>query len=88
MPTTLAHTPDPTPHPRLGHVETILVDTRKIACDGGLGALGHPRVWLKIGGHQTVCPYCHACSCCNPVLAITTTTKTAQAKNALVVQRV
>ncbi|MCH4143011.1 zinc-finger domain-containing protein [Acetobacter peroxydans] len=58
MATTLAHTPDPTPHPRLGHVETILVDTRKIACDGGLGALGHPRVWLKIGGHQTVCPYC------------------------------
>ena len=58
MPTTLAHTPDPTPHPRLGHVETILVDTRKIACDGGLGAWGHPRVWLKTGGHQPVGPYC------------------------------
>lgn len=48
----------PTPRPRLGHVETIVVDTRKIACDGGLGALGHPRVFLKIGGYQTVCPYC------------------------------
>lgn len=58
MATTLAHTPDRVPHPRLGHVETILVDSRKIACDGGLGALGHPRVWLKIGGHQAVCPYC------------------------------
>lgn len=49
---------NPIPRPRLGHVETILVDQRKIACDGGLGQLGHPRVWLRIGGHQTVCPYC------------------------------
>ncbi|GCD56625.1 zinc-finger domain-containing protein [Acetobacter pasteurianus] len=49
---------NPVPHPKLGHVETIMVDKRKIACDGGLGVLGHPRVWLKIGGHQTVCPYC------------------------------
>ncbi|CCT59068.1 zinc-finger domain-containing protein [Acetobacter pasteurianus] len=49
---------NPVPHPKLGHVETIMVDKRKIACDGSLGALGHPRVWLKIGGHQTVCPYC------------------------------
>lgn len=49
---------NPIPRPRLGHVETIVVDQRKIACDGGLGPLGHPRVWLKIGGHQTVCPYC------------------------------
>ncbi len=49
---------NPVPHPKLGHVETIMVDKRKIACDGGLGALGHPRVWLKIGGHQTICPYC------------------------------
>lgn len=49
---------NPTPRPRLGHVETIVVDRRKVACDGGLGALGHPRVWLVIGEHQTVCPYC------------------------------
>ena len=49
---------NPAPRPRLGHVETIVVDTRKIACDGGLGALGHPRIWLKIADHQTVCPYC------------------------------
>ncbi|AKR47736.1 hypothetical protein AA18889_0419 [Acetobacter senegalensis DSM 18889] len=49
---------NPVPHPKLGHVETIMVDKRTIACDGGLGALGHPRVWLKISGHQTVCPYC------------------------------
>lgn len=49
---------NPVPHPKLGHVETIMVDKRTIACDSGLGALGHPRVWLKISGHQTVCPYC------------------------------
>ena len=49
---------NPVPHPKLGHVETIMVDKRTIACNGGLGALGHPRVWLKISGHQTVCPYC------------------------------
>ncbi|NHN86150.1 zinc-finger domain-containing protein [Acetobacter musti] len=49
---------NPSPRPRLGHVETVIVQTHKISCDGGLGALGHPRVWLKIGGHQTFCPYC------------------------------
>ncbi|MDU8940620.1 zinc-finger domain-containing protein [Wolbachia endosymbiont of Drosophila malagassya] len=49
---------NPTPRPRLGHVETVIVQNRKISCDGGLGALGHPRVWLKIGGDQTSCPYC------------------------------
>ncbi|GBQ98567.1 hypothetical protein AA23498_3268 [Acetobacter nitrogenifigens DSM 23921 = NBRC 105050] len=49
---------NPTPRPRLGHVETVIVHTRKISCDGGLAALGHPKVWLKIGGHQTFCPYC------------------------------
>ncbi|MBQ5515584.1 MAG: zinc-finger domain-containing protein [Acetobacter sp.] len=58
MTSTLIHPTDPTPRPRLGHVETVLVHTRKIRCDGGLGNLGHPHVWLKIGGHQTVCPYC------------------------------
>ena len=28
--------------------ETKTVTTRRIACDGGEGALGHPRVWLTI----------------------------------------
>ena len=37
-----------TPHPDLGLVETIYVDGRVVACDGGLGGLGHPRVWLRI----------------------------------------
>jgi uncharacterized Zn-finger protein len=38
--------------------ETYYVETREPACDGG-GALGHPRVYLKIGGEgEIVCPYC------------------------------
>ncbi|MBE7730198.1 zinc-finger domain-containing protein [Komagataeibacter sp. FXV3] len=49
---------DPVPHPRLGTIETIVVDSRTLSCDGGLGALGHPRVFLRIGHHQTFCPYC------------------------------
>ena len=28
--------------------ETISVETLQVACDGGEGALGHPRVWLAI----------------------------------------
>ena len=28
--------------------DVTLVTTWKVACDGGEGALGHPRVWLSI----------------------------------------
>jgi len=39
--------------------ETQHVTKSKIACDGGDGALGHPRVWLVIGEAGWVeCPYC------------------------------
>lgn len=35
------------------------VTVTRIACDGGEGALGHPRVWLSIGEAGFVeCPYC------------------------------
>ncbi|HUN42257.1 MAG TPA: zinc-finger domain-containing protein [Acetobacteraceae bacterium] len=44
--------PSPTP------IETIHVDSRVVACDGGDGALGHPRVFLYIEDHQVMCPYC------------------------------
>ena len=30
--------------------ETEIVTKWKVACDGGEGALGHPRVWLEIDG--------------------------------------
>ena len=40
--------------------ETEIVSSRRIACDGGEGALGHPRVWLQIAEDQgwVECPYC------------------------------
>ncbi|CAH2600939.1 Zinc-finger domain-containing protein [Rhodovastum atsumiense] len=38
--------------------ETITVQDRTVACDGGGGALGHPRVFLRIAGTEVMCPYC------------------------------
>jgi uncharacterized Zn-finger protein len=38
--------------------ETIHAKSREVACDGGDGAYGHPKVYLKILDHQIVCPYC------------------------------
>ena len=40
-------------------IEIIQVQEERVACDGGGGALGHPRVFLNLGdeGHVT-CPYC------------------------------
>lgn len=39
--------------------ETVTVRSHRIACDGVGGALGHPRVWLEMGGAGFVdCPYC------------------------------
>ncbi len=39
--------------------EIILVQTKRVACDGVGGALGHPRVWLEMGEESHVeCGYC------------------------------
>jgi uncharacterized Zn-finger protein len=38
--------------------EIIHVDDRVVACDGGGGALGHPRVFLRIEDQSVLCPYC------------------------------
>ena len=39
--------------------ETIMVEKTRVACDGGDGALGHPKVYLQIGEEGFVeCPYC------------------------------
>ena len=39
--------------------ETIIVDTTRVKCDGGGGALGHPAVYLEMGKKTEVtCPYC------------------------------
>jgi uncharacterized Zn-finger protein len=47
----------PTPNPTTP--ETIVVRSKRVACDGVGGALGHPRVWLEMGEANFVeCSYC------------------------------
>lgn len=40
--------------------EFVYVDAAEVACDGGGGPLGHPRVFLHIDAEtgSVVCPYC------------------------------
>jgi len=40
--------------------ETIEVSSLEVSCDGGGGALGHPKVYLHIDPSlgQITCPYC------------------------------
>jgi NADH dehydrogenase (ubiquinone) Fe-S protein 6 len=39
--------------------EILYVAKKRVACDGGEGALGHPRVFLEMGEEDRVeCPYC------------------------------
>jgi uncharacterized Zn-finger protein len=39
--------------------EEILVSSRRVSCDGVGGALGHPRVWIELGGDDVgECGYC------------------------------
>ncbi|MCG8443684.1 MAG: zinc-finger domain-containing protein [Caulobacterales bacterium] len=39
--------------------EIILVDAKRVSCDGGGGALGHPKVWYDMGEDDFVeCGYC------------------------------
>jgi uncharacterized Zn-finger protein len=46
-------TPDP------ASPEVVVVRSRRVACDGVGGALGHPRVWLEMGeGDVVECGYC------------------------------
>ena len=42
-------TPDP---------EVIYLETLKVACDGGGGALGHPKVWYSLEDGEAECGYC------------------------------
>ena len=40
-------------------VEILETESRTVACDGGGGALGHPKVFLQIGNQNEIeCPYC------------------------------
>lgn len=39
--------------------EVVYTETRKVSCDGGKGALGHPLVYLDMTGKDEImCPYC------------------------------
>ena len=39
--------------------EIVENDNTRVACDGGGGALGHPKVFLEMGDeHSVECPYC------------------------------
>ena len=39
--------------------ERIVVTTRRVACDGGAGVGGHPKVFLTIPASGNLdCPYC------------------------------
>src|ERR1700704_2433435 len=56
--------PEPAPAkpaltPTLSAPEGVVVRSRRVACDGVGGALGHPRVYLEMGEADFVeCPYC------------------------------
>ena len=39
---------------------THYVTTKRVSCDGGGGALGHPLVWYNIEDGEAVCAYCGA----------------------------
>ena len=39
--------------------ESVKVETRRVACEGGGVFLGHPKVYLEIGSASgVICPYC------------------------------
>lgn len=38
--------------------EAVYVASHETSCDGGGGAVGHPRVYLHLGDDGVVCPYC------------------------------
>jgi uncharacterized Zn-finger protein len=54
-----ALSPDASAAPDPATPEIVLVRSRRVACDGVGGALGHPRVWLEMGEADFVeCGYC------------------------------
>lgn len=45
--------------PATQYVDMVTVATKRTSCDGGGGALGHPKVWLDMGEDtQVECKYC------------------------------
>ncbi|MBL4870599.1 MAG: zinc-finger domain-containing protein [Robiginitomaculum sp.] len=45
--------------PETNQPEIIPVQDHRVACDGGGGALGHPKVYMDMGqNHSVQCKYC------------------------------
>ena len=45
--------------PDIKNKELQVVPLPNVACDGGGGALGHPKIYLDMGKEKKiVCPYC------------------------------
>ncbi len=38
--------------------EEVYVDTHRVSCNGGGGALGHPIVWYSLEDGEAECGYC------------------------------
>lgn len=49
--------------------ETIRVGTRRVSCNGGGGALGHPLVWYALDDGEAECGYCDRKFVYDPALA-------------------
>jgi uncharacterized Zn-finger protein len=50
--------PDGPDRPAPFPAEIIHSHSRTVACDGGGGVLGHPKVYLFIEDREVMCPYC------------------------------
>lgn len=45
--------------PDIKNKELQVVSSSNVSCDGGGGALGHPKIYLDMGKEKKiVCPYC------------------------------
>ena len=45
--------------PDIKNKELQAVTSSNVVCDGGGGALGHPKVYLDMGKEKSItCPYC------------------------------
>jgi len=45
--------------PDIKNKELQVVSSSNVVCDGGGGALGHPKIYLDMGKEKKiVCPYC------------------------------
>ena len=57
--------PDTAPPP----AEIIRVGSKRVSCNGGGGALGHPQVWYALEDGEAECGYCDRKFVYDPALA-------------------